>query len=202
MVPAQEPGVRQARALPYALDADGAILNGMFVIDFRNSGTAAAVFQVRSALGAALPRTYTVEAGKDLSDAVPVVSGAYDVFVYGPNGFFRRFKGKIGAGQANLSIRPTFEDDGRGAILLTIRNLASLRAHVTALDKYSGDRIDDQLRPGESFERYYDLKRFHNWYDVVVTVEGDGFEYECAGHIEDGHDSFSDPMMGRVVRHG
>lgn len=72
---------------------------------------------------------------------------------------------------------------------------------VNVQDKYSGDRIDERLSAGESLARYYDLKPFHSWYDIVVTVEGDDFEYEFAGHVEDGRDSFSDPKMGRDVRH-
>jgi phospholipase C len=41
---------------------------GSFIIDFRNTGGVAAVFQVRSGNSADGPRTYTVETHKKLSD--------------------------------------------------------------------------------------------------------------------------------------
>jgi phospholipase C len=196
-VPSQEPGVRPARALPYELQADGIAVNGLFSIHFRNTGTATAVFQVRSALGGALPRTYTVEPDRGLTDSMTVVNGAYDLSVYGPNGFFRKFKGELGGGHANLTVRLEYGDDDRGAILLTIENKGSKLAKVDVLDKYSGGRVEQSLEAGESSSRYFDRKRFHNWYDLVVTVDGEaGFEYEYGGHVEDGRDSVSDPMMG------
>jgi phospholipase C len=64
-MPGQEPGVRPARALPYLLNAKGAVSsNGTFEIDFENLGRAGAVFQVRSGNIADVPRTYTVEPDK------------------------------------------------------------------------------------------------------------------------------------------
>jgi phospholipase C len=37
------------------------------------------------------------------------------------------------------------------------------------------------------------------WYDLAVTVEGSDFEYRLAGHLENGEDSISDPLMGGLV---
>jgi len=38
------------------------------------------------------------------------------------------------------------------------------------------------------------------WYDLAITVEGDThFEYRVAGHLENGEDSSSDPLMGGLV---
>jgi predicted nucleic acid-binding protein len=37
-------------------------------------------------------------------------------------------------------------------------------------------------------------------YDLVVTVANDpGFEYQIAGHVENGEDSISDPAMGGLI---
>jgi phospholipase C len=72
-LPAQESGVRPARALPYALDASATVQpgDGSVRIEFSNTGMAAAVFHVRSTSAAHSPRTYTVEAGKGLAGAWP-----------------------------------------------------------------------------------------------------------------------------------
>jgi phospholipase C len=85
-LPQQEHGVRPARALPYILDAFGAVqeADGSFAIRFRNTGRAGAVFQVRSGNGADAPRTYTVEPRKHLTDSWSVATvGAsnYDLWV-------------------------------------------------------------------------------------------------------------------------
>src|SRR5262249_22326027 len=98
-LPKQEPGVRPARAVPYVLNAHGALQtsDNSFIIDFTNTGTVTAVFQVRSA-AVHQPRTYTVEPGKSLSDTWQLSSigiALCDLSVYGPNGFYRRFKGAV-----------------------------------------------------------------------------------------------------------
>jgi phospholipase C len=104
-LPQQEHGVRPAWPLPYALEVMGRIQDeGSFRIDFLNIGDASVVFQVRSGPNDAAPRTYTVEPGKQLSDAWPVTNLQYDLSVYGPNGFFREFQGGTDAGTADLVI--------------------------------------------------------------------------------------------------
>src|SRR5262249_52781918 len=96
-MPAQERGLRPARALPYELDAEGTadVTHGAFRIDFANTGRAGACFQVLSGNSADLPRTYTVEARESLFDSWAAVLGKYDLSVFGPNGFLRTFRGSV-----------------------------------------------------------------------------------------------------------
>src|SRR5208283_879680 len=87
-IPAQEKGIRPARALPYELDVHSAVRASTNTVElhFVNSGAMGAVFQVRSGSTTDPVRNYTVEAGKTLSGSW-TVSGSYDLTVYGPNGF-------------------------------------------------------------------------------------------------------------------
>ena len=40
----------------------------------------------------------------------------------------------------------------------------------------------------------------HGWYDLIVSVTADTtFQYQLAGHVETGKDSYSDPALGGVV---
>ncbi|QJD30081.1 phosphocholine-specific phospholipase C [Methylococcus geothermalis] len=196
-LPVQEPGVRRARALPYALNAHGARSGNAFRIDFDNVGTAAAVFQVRSGNNQEVPRTYTVETNQSLSDNWSASTG-YDLSVYGPNGFFRSFKGGHN-GRANLDIKASY-DSVRNGITLNIANLANGKAKVRILDKYTGMVTALELQTRASTSRQWFLGLFSGWYDLIVTVEGDtGFEYRLAGHVETGRDSISDPMMGGLI---
>src|SRR5262249_55872094 len=87
VAPTQEPGQRPARALPYELDASAEVdtLLHAVTITFDNTGDQGAAFQVRSGNPADLPRTYTVEADKSISDVFQIASPfAYNLSVSGP----------------------------------------------------------------------------------------------------------------------
>jgi phospholipase C len=202
-LPKPERGVRPARALPYTLHAHGGLLpGGAFRIDFRNPGRAAAVFHVRSGSGAHAPRTYTVERRKRLAGVWNVASiglSRYDLSVYGPNGFFRRFKGRVdGQGHADLAVRADY-DESDVAIVLTIANQAAQAMRVRIADNYTGHTLEHKLEPRDELSRRWSLLRSFGWYDLRIAVDEDKtFNYQLAGHLETGRDSVSDPAMGRV----
>jgi phospholipase C len=202
-LPEQEPGVRPARALPYELHAHGSLhsSDGTFRISFDNTGTAAAVFQVRSGDTAHLPRSYTVESRKHLSDTWDVKGSGlstYDLSVYGPNGFMRSFRGSSsGHGKANLDVNAVY-DERNGGITLIVTNLAAHGSKVKVLDYYTGDVVELYLATGKSAVR--SVTHPFGWYDLIITVEEDsGFEYQFAGHVETGKDSVSDPLIGGIT---
>lgn len=201
-LPKQETGVRLARALPYTLHATGKVnpAEGSYQIDFRNAGRAAAVFQVRRANVNEGPRTYTVEPGKHLSDNWNVASlGAsdYDISVYGPNGFYRGFKGGIENEQRALLDVQVYYNELRNIITLHVTNRGNNDTTIHIVDKYTGSEFQKELDAGESLTKHWSLRRSYGWYDFVVTAEEDsGFACQLAGHLENGKDSISDPAMG------
>jgi phospholipase C len=200
-VPRQERGVKLARPLPYTLEAHATVdaAAGSVEISFVNSGSQTAVFHVHSANLDDVPRTYTVEPGKQLSgDWVEPVE--YGLEVRAPNGFFRSFEGNV-AGPANLDVRASYRSHGN-EIALAITNLASARANVVIVDKYTGRRTERKVDAGETERRQWSLERTNGWYDLIVTVEGDSrFERRIAGHVETGKNSTTDPGMGGLVVH-
>jgi phospholipase C len=203
-LPEQEPGVRPARPLPYVLNAHGSVGSDGILIDFENSGTAGAVFQVRSGNGLSSPRTYTVEPQKRIFDSwTPAVAGpsTYDLAVYGPNGFFRGFKGSFprnGHTDA-VNVRAIYNEENTG-ITLTLFNQGSRAAEVKLLDKYSGESVTVELELGASASKSWPLSRTSGWYDFVITLDGGSeFGYQLAGHVETGSDSTSDPAMGGLA---
>jgi phospholipase C len=194
-LPHQERGVRPARAISYTLHVDGHASGAQFTIDFSSKGRAAAVFQVRSAGSADEPRTYTVEPAKHLSDTWDSASG-YDLSVYGPNGFFRLFKGGHGA---KVDVAASY-DEPDNEISLEVRNRSSERAEVTVQDRYTSRATKLSLNPGETGTERWSLSRTRGWYDLVITVRADSqFDYRYAGHLENGEDSISDPAMGGLI---
>jgi phospholipase C len=185
-LPRQERGVRPARALPYTLHADAVGTGGDLRVEFRNAGTATAVFGVRAP--GVDPRSYTVEPGKRLSDTWPATA---TVSVYGPNGFFRSFRG------ATVEVAAGY---GRHAEQITLRltNRGHARATVAVRDGYSGHLTRISLAPGQTRTERHSVARTRGWYDLTVSA-GTTAEHRYAGHLENGRDSISDPGMGGLA---
>jgi phospholipase C len=188
-VPRQERGVRPARALPYTLFADARRTGAAVTVQLA-SGGGTGVFQLRLADA---PRTYTVERGRRVSDSVDA-AGAYDLALYGPNGFFRGFTGGA-PGSAELDVWAGYDDDG---ITLRLRNPGHRRVQVVVRDRYGSRPRTRSPAAGESITERWSLSRSHGWYDLTVTIPGT-FSRRYAGHVENGSDSITDPLMGGLV---
>jgi phospholipase C len=189
-LPAQEQGVRRARALPYTLHADASVTGPSVSIDFRNLGSATGVFHVRSTQHD--PRSYTVEPGKQLTDSWE----SAELTVFGPNGFFRRFRGA----REDLRLRARY-DTHADAFILEVENRATTRLELHILDRYTDRTTSLTLRPGDAKSHGRSLLKTFGWYDVVITVATDtGLEFQYAGHVENGRSSISDPAMGGLIR--
>jgi phospholipase C len=221
-LPAQEKGVRPARAVPYELEVQSvAAAMGEVGLRFVNSGSVAAVFQVRAGSGGAGPWTYTVGADSEASDNL-AVAGVYDLSVYGPNGFYRRFNGnngvverpgRIGAGREVVAPGHEFGRIVRGAkavletaasydveqngVTLTIRNDGVQSCPVTVRNGYTSKVVQVSLLAGQKWSAHVPLADSFGWYDLVVTSSADAsFERQLAGHVETGKDSMTDPAIG------
>jgi phospholipase C len=201
-VPAQEKGIRPARALPYELNVQASVnvSDSTVELTFLNSGGATVVFQVRSGNPTDLVRQYTVEPGKSLSDTWNVTS-TYNLSVYGPNGFVRYFNGSIGSSAAVLDLVSGYGMESYWATInWKITNVGGNQAEVSVLDAYTGKVSTQLLQPQGTLEDELVLLQFYGWYDFIVTVAGDStFQYRLAGHVETGKGSFSDPALGGSV---
>lgn len=206
MLPEQEPGVRPARAIPYTLHAHGSVDDhtGSFQLRFHNEGQAGAVFQVRAGGSGSTrgPWTYTVESAKHLTeswDTAAIGSSEYDLSVYGPNGFYRAFRGGLVGQRANLDVRAHYDEASHG-LVLEIVNRTSRVAVVSVFNAYTSKTVTLAIGSGGSESKRWTLASTRGWYDLAVRVEDDaGFEHRLAGHLEDGEDSISDPAMGGLI---
>jgi phospholipase C len=187
-LPAQEPGLRAARPLPYDLTVTSRV-DSRLRLDFVNNGTAGAVFHVRS-IDSKGPWSYTVSPGRTLSDVWPT-NGGYDVTVHGPNGFYRRFAGSKAAVEVSAHY-----DRRTGDVTLTLDNGGASVADVQVRDAHSSSL--HRVRPGQRVSQVIKCGQLANgWYDLVVTVDGDpAYVRELAGHVETGRPSTSDPSLG------
>jgi phospholipase C len=200
-LPAQEPGMRHARALPYELDARGTAdtRNGTFGIAFANTGRAGACFHVRSGNTPDGSWTYTVEAGKSLSGSwnISDPQHRYDLSVFGPNGFLRVFQGTASP-DAPADLQVEFHHDPNDyAVALVITNRGGAACEVSAINSYGGGSLSRVLSPGQSFRSRWPVGSSFGWYDLSIGASTDpGFLRRIAGHLENGQPSASDPALG------
>ncbi|MBO1358558.1 phospholipase C, phosphocholine-specific [Acetobacter sacchari] len=204
--PVQETGIRRARALPYNLHVHMTPHHesGKLVLGFRNSGDAGAVLHVRDATATSEMRYYTVEARKRLSDVWDAsTAGAYDLSVYGPNGFFRSCKGNFESANATRLGMDTRVDHGEQILHVDLINHGFNSVRLLLTDAYTGQKLSGHwLRPMESHMLRLEAGACGGWYDLTVEIEGDSnFRMQLAGHIENGRDSITDPLMGGVADH-
>ncbi|MGB7189938.1 MAG: phospholipase domain-containing protein, partial [Acidobacteriaceae bacterium] len=193
-LPGQEKGTRPARAVPYELqvDFDPRVSEHAVRLQFHNTGKAAAVFQVRESGSGGEPRSYTVGAHAKLEDTWASADGAYDLSVYGPNGFFRRYKANGVA--TDLRSRVHYEKD-RNGITLALRNKGQAECKLRIADAYGKTTAERMLQPGKALSEFVPLEASFGWYDLKIAAEG-GALHQIAGHLETGEDSKSDPALG------
>jgi len=152
----------------------------------------------------AIPRRYTVEAGKSLNDVwspTALDAGNYDLWVYAPNGFVRRFAGNVSSANT-ASFNPEVQvcyDLVTAQVVLKVHNTGALAGSVTVQpNAYRADGPWAINIPGQSVGTLaWDVADSGQWYDFTVT--GNSFVRQFAGRIEIGVDSISDPAMGQAL---
>lgn len=190
----QEPGVRPARALPYRPQVDIALDDDHVRLDLACDG-AAAVLHVydRTQLGA-IPRRYTLAPGMP-QHARWVMDDrrGYDLWLLGPNGFHRHYRGQPGTA-APLQARVDRDGD---RLQLWLHNPGSVALAVSVRPGAYVDAAPDrqlQLAPGARTALHWDAAASGGWYDL--HVEQPGVSQRLAGRVEDGRPGSTDPAMG------
>ena len=220
---AQEKGVRPACSLPYELYADAQWSEDKKHVEIRmaagnsSAKAAGAPFTVyapgkfRDDNGAReMGRSwaFAVAAGDAITYQWPLEAfdrGHYHLRLHGPNGFYRDFTGN----DKDPGLLFRFEDQldlktkrPTGGVVLRIKHpLSAGTFKVTIRDNAYGQKdIVKKISPGDQEALLLSLDKSHGWYDFSVKVDGfDIFEKRYAGHTENGRESFSDPLMGRVI---
>jgi phospholipase C len=197
-VSVQEAGQRPARPLPYDIRVAGKIdpqANG-FVLNIENAGQAGAAFTLYDRASNAGPWYYAVDAGKSLSDTLPVGDGLCAFDIHGPNGFLRAFQETATGNGLETSAR---YDAANDVLVLVFTNRGSAPVTVTSTaNAYSSEPQRTLTIPGGStIEDRWSIADSAHWYDLSVRVAGDdNFLHRFAGHIESGRPSMSDPAFG------
>ncbi len=228
LLPHQEPGVRNSCALPYQLYADGKLSDDKKSFDILfsasnelfGSQSAGSPFNVYAPGKYALNNvgnqklfeevkawSYAVRSGDEIKAQWPLENfenNLYHLRVYGPNGFFREFRGGIN----DPLISVTFEYERMktspkrftGNFILQFKNLGDKDHLIDISDNsYKNEGQSITLNKMETKEIVLNLQKSFNWYDISIKIKGNNlFEKRYAGRVETGEHIKSDPFMGRV----
>jgi phospholipase C len=230
LLPQQEQGIRPASPLPYQLYTDGKLSDDKKSFQIKLSAqneifgknAAGSPFHVYApgkyrknkdtAFEDLKAWSYAVSAGDTLADSWPLQNfenDTYHLCVYGPNGYFREYRGN--ADNPQFTVQCEYQRSSpqakqlTGNIELKLRNLdpqRKLKVEITDNAYKKGTQaktLDIATHKGSMLTVLLDLKASFGWYDFSVKVEGfEAFEQRFAGRVETGKESFSDPLMGRV----
>jgi phospholipase C len=209
VLPVQSSGTKPSRALPYELSANCSIAPSTILgatqvqLGFVNTGRQAAVFHVYDRLNlTAIPRRFTVEPGKQLSDKwVPAANGSYDLWVLAPNGFHRHFTGNAkraaAAAQPNPEIVVSY-DVAAQALNVKLVNTGTMAASfsVGANAYFPATPASHAVAAHSETVVVLPIGATGGWYDFSVKVAGQtDYSRRFAGRMETGADSMSDPAM-------
>jgi phospholipase C len=143
-----------------------------------------------------------VEADKALSNTwdLRTSHGKYDLTVFGPNGFFRAFKGTASKGvPSDLDVDLLYDRDDN-AVVLRVTNQARVPCRVRVTSLYGNRTLVDTLPRGRALEKRWSLKSSFGWYDLTVSTDADAsFQRRFAGRLETGRDGYSDPALGGMA---
>lgn len=228
LLPKQETGIRDSCALPYQLSVDGKLSadKKTFEISFAAGNdifgqqSAGAPFSIYASGKYAVKKeingnpvfenvkvwNYAVKAGDELKGEWPLdhfENNLYHLRVYGPNGFFREFKGS--KNDPEIEIKLDYERRNSkvlsGNVILNLKSLSDKKQTAEIADStYKRGIRRIELEKGAEVNAKFDLSGSYNWYDLIVKITGfDLFEKRYAGRVETGAHSKSDPAMGGMV---
>ncbi len=221
-MPKQEKGTKPSCALPYELYAEGTLnaVGNSYMISMRSGNN---VFKEQS-VGSPFTlyahgkefkvKNYTVSAGDMLTDEISLdefENGIYNIHLFGPNGFYRHFKGD--KNHEGLVIELEYEDANAnskdkapkltGNVVLNFMNSdiqAKPRVHIVDNAYKSSDIMKEIAGTTKNTKTIISLSTHSGWYDFSVFVEGNNlFEKRYAGRVETGKHSISDPVMGGTI---
>ena len=190
IMPVQERGQRFARPLPYSLHADFDAAPGPSShILLRNTGTQAAVLQIVQKGASMRHLTLNIQERSRLTEDK---QSPHSLCIHGPDGFYRAFALACPV-SASLHLEPE-----ENSVTLILHNTANARQNLELSSAYSpetGQQITLEANAKRAIS--YDLTASDNWYDLVVTDSTLRQEtLHFAGHLQTGHPSRTDPLIG------
>lgn len=222
-MPKQEPGIRNATALPYELYADLSLnkAKSALVIKMEAASNlfgpdaAGAPFTIY-AQGSSQEfevRNFSVKAGDQLTANWQLdhwLGQDYLVQLYGPGGFYRSWSGLKDGDLLTVTLRYEMQTKNRttGNVVLEVHNGSNEQQGIQLRDNsYGLANKHIQIKAGGRKVIPWSTKASFGWYDLSVIPDVgenhngkvNGFECRFAGRVEDGRPGKTDPLMGGTV---
>ncbi|MFJ5880427.1 phosphocholine-specific phospholipase C [Kitasatospora cineracea] len=188
-MPAQEPGERPHRRLPYGPGAEAVVdrATGLVTCTMTNTGTAGFPYTVYPNTDlpfAGTPVTVAPAAAGHYTWDAAATDGRYDFTVHGPDGFVRRFAGAVTrAGQEDVPVPVVEAAVGRTKVVLHLRNDGGTGVSFTlAPNDYAGK--PQSVWVAANKQAAVDWPLDAGRYDVTVTAAtGTRFVRRYAGTV-------------------
>ncbi|WP_208292304.1 phosphocholine-specific phospholipase C [Sphingobacterium paludis] len=202
----QEKGTKLACALPYAIAVNASVdqTKNVLRVQFKVHRGLSKTKEVGVPFFAISPLGYGENntRGKTWNFAVrqdePLIyewpldqfkSDNYHLRIYGPNGFYRSFKGSKSAKTAVLIVTQVDHTE-----YLTVQSNNNQQQLMIKDLSYG---MPSKALSSTNFTWKTSLKKSFGWYDMEITSNEDPhFSYQYAGHLETGKTSRTDPLMG------
>ncbi|ROH98496.1 phospholipase C, phosphocholine-specific [Chryseobacterium sp. G0240] len=178
----QERGLKPSNPLPYNFHVN-LEREGIKMTNLKENGVPLLVYDRTQFNSSNYHFSYALYSKQELSHTVH--SGVYDYEVFGPNGFFRKFKGNS-APELEITLANNIS---KNQVELMIKNNENKNS-ITLEDLYGKTKKSVSIQKPE--ERIaIDLNKYKGWYDLKVTLNDHLWHF--AGRIETGKVSVSDP---------
>jgi len=228
----QEAGERPSLALPYEIYAGGGLnkANKNVVLDMKagnkifgqkSAGVPFIVYAHGGYLTAEAEKNKTKDyeplrawhfaltAGSQISHPWPLENfqqSEYDLRLYGPNGFYRAFKGNQKDPLIDMELqyesRRMMPNSLTGNLSLKlINNDKNYSYELEVSDKaYGKPPLKKRLSASSETALTINLENSKGWYDFIIKITGNSsFERHFAGRVETGKLSISDPQLGTTT---
>lgn len=211
LVSKQEPGTKPACAIPYNLTMDLEVSSTSKELQFllstqmglSKTKTIAAPFQLYDLKALQSQKdiachNFAVTEGEKLAYDLEPSDNQYHYKGYGPNGFFREFKGDLTQiPELKIAVNPLSHN---GNLQLVFGDDKEKRYSIKIVDNAYKTRTRTFKMEDKQKTMELNLSPSSGWYDYSITLEGyPEFEQRFAGHVETGKSSTTDPLMGRTI---
>jgi phospholipase C len=148
---------------------------------------------------------FALEAGTELDYEWPLEkfeNNQYHLEAYGPNGFFRSFKGEKGEIMLEVNTTYNISEPKNPQLIIHLENKDNSKTvHCLLEDQaYGKEMIAFSIKPKAKKTITLDTNKSFGWYDFSLKTKNDNnFERRFAGRIETGLPSKTDPQMGNLT---
>lgn len=218
----QEKGVRKACALPYQFDvsggstADGKNFEIKMKVDNQLFPTqtdgapftvyAPGSFKENGKTDICRNWAFAVKTGDTLDYAWPIdaFGSDYHLRLHSANGFYREFKGSSKDPKVSISANNELNrltKIASGNVAIKIKNQGNSALSLSIADvSYKGGTVKKNIAANAEETIVLNLQKSYGWYDFEVKVDGNStFSQRFAGKIETGKETFTDPLMGKMI---